>query len=159
MSTPVGHTLFGLALARRLGVKSPLGTAATIVAASLPDTDVIAGLVLHRDPWKLHRKHTHTFGFALSTGMLAGLAGIVSGGSAEGERDLVADALTGAIIVGSHIVLDRLPFPYLPTKKNAPRGAALRNAALNWALDGVVYGAIAWKLWPREEAGAVRSDS
>lgn len=159
MSTPVGHTLFGLALARRLGVTSPFGTAATIVAASLPDTDVIAGIALHRDPWKLHRKHTHTFGFALSSGMLAGLAGIVSGGSAEGERDLIADALTGAIIVGSHIVLDRLPFPYLPTKKTTPRHIARRNVALNWVMDGVVYGAIAWKLWPRDDAPVARADS
>lgn len=149
MSTPIGHTVIGIAIARRLGVQSQLGLLSTVVAASLPDSDVIASLALHRDPWKLHRKGTHTFGFALSTGMLAGFAGLVSAGNAEGERDLVADAMTGAIIVGSHIVLDKLPFPYLPTKKKLPRGTRIRNAAGNWLLDAAVYGFIAWKIWPR----------
>ena len=148
MSTPVGHTLFGLALARRLGVRSHVGLGATVVAASLPDIDVIAGLVLHGDPWKLHRQGTHTLGFALTAGMVAGFAGLLSRGSAEGERDLVADALTGAIIVGSHVALDRMPFPYLATKKGTPRNVARRNMALNWMLDAVVYGLIARRISP-----------
>jgi len=152
MSTPVGHTLVGLALARRLGVSSPVGLGAAIVAASLPDVDVIAGVAVHGDPWKLHRKGTHTPGFALSTGMLAGFAGIVSAGSAEGERDLVADALTGAILVGSHLVLDKLPIPYLKIRKGAPRGVILRRSAMNWAIDLVVYGLVASTLSRRNDA-------
>jgi membrane-bound metal-dependent hydrolase YbcI (DUF457 family) len=149
MATPIGHTAIGIALARRLGVRSPAGTGAAVVAASLPDVDVIAGLILHRDAWKLHRKGTHTLGFALSAGMLAGFAGIVSAESVEGERDLVMDAMTGAILVASHLVLDKLPFPYLPVKKEMGATAVVRNETINWLLDAAVYGAIAWKLMPR----------
>lgn len=150
MATPVGHTLIGLAVARRLGVRSPLGMVAAAVGASLPDADMIAGMALHGDPWKLHRKATHTPGFALSAGMLAGFAGLVSAGNAEGERDLIADAFTGAAIVGSHIVLDRFKIPpYRYTKAGAP--SRLRNEAINWTLDLFVYGPIAWLLWPRAE--------
>ncbi len=155
MPTPVGHTLFGLALARRLGVRSRFGTGATVVAASLPDVDVLASLALHRDPWRLHRQHTHTFGFAISAGMVAGMAGLVSGGSAEGERDLIADAMTGAIIVGSHVVLDKLPFPYLPAKRTTLHHRR-RNMALNWVIDAAVYGVVAWKLWPRAAGSSAR---
>jgi hypothetical protein len=143
--------LIGLAIARRMGVRSSPGMVATVVGASLPDVDVLAGLALHRDPWKLHRKGTHTFGFALSAGMLAGFAGLVSAGNAEGERDLVADAMTGAVIVASHIVLDKVPFPYLPTKERLPRGVRLANTAANWVLDAAVWGYVAWRIWPREE--------
>jgi membrane-bound metal-dependent hydrolase YbcI (DUF457 family) len=152
MSTPIGHTLFGLMLARRLGVRTPLGMASAVVAASLPDTDVLASWALHGDPWKLHRKGTHTLGFATTAGMLAGFAGVVSGGSAEGERDLVMDGLVGAMIVGSHVVLDKLPFPYFNTKKNVGGRRLARNIALNWALDAAVYGAVAWRFWPRTHA-------
>ena len=150
MATPIGHTAIGIALARRLGVRSPLGTGAAVVAASLPDIDVIAGLILHRDAWKLHRKGTHTLGFALSAGMLAGFAGIVSAESIEGERDLVMDAMTGALLVASHLVLDKLPFPYLPTKKEMPNAVVARNEIINWLLDALVYGAVAWRLMPKD---------
>lgn len=150
MSTPVGHTLIGITLARRLGVRSPVGLGAAVVAASLPDVDVFAGMAMHGDPWKLHRKGTHTPGFALGAGMLAGFAGIVSAGSAEGERDLVADAMTGAVLVGSHLVLDKLPFPYLKIRKGSPLGTFLRRSAFNWALDAVVFGLIARALMPAD---------
>ncbi|MEX0751124.1 MAG: metal-dependent hydrolase [Dehalococcoidia bacterium] len=150
MASPLGHTLVGVALARRLGVRSPFGMGASVVAASLPDVDVIAGIALHRDPWRLHRGHTHTLGFALSSGMLAGFSGVVSAGNAEGDRDLVADAFAGALIVASHLLLDKLPVPYLSTKKSLQRNVKVRNSILNLALDGVVYGALAWKIWPRE---------
>lgn len=155
MATPVGHTLIGLALARRLGVRSPLGMVAAAIGASLPDADVIAGMALHRDPWKLHKKATHTTGFALSAGMLAGFAGLVSAGNAEGERDLIVDSYTGAAIVGSHLLLDRFKIPpYVYTKPGAP--SRLRNEAINWTLDLLVYGPIAWLLWPR---GGDRAES
>jgi hypothetical protein len=155
MASPIGHTLFGLALARRLGVRSPVGMATSVVAASLPDVDVIAGMALHRDPWKLHRQHTHTLGFALSSGMVCGFAGIVSAGSAEGERDLVADALAGAVLVGSHVALDKIRFPYLSVKRGMPMGVKVRNTLYNLAFDTIFYGAIAWKLWPRDAGGEV----
>jgi membrane-bound metal-dependent hydrolase YbcI (DUF457 family) len=155
MSTPVGHTLIGLTLARRLGVRSPLGMATSVVAASFPDIDVIAGIALHRDPWKLHRQHTHTFGFALSSGMVAGFAGLISAGSADGDRDLIADSLAGAVLVASHVVLDKLPFPYMPVKKWMSSDVKRRNSAINWLVDAAVFGAIAWKMWPREAARPV----
>lgn len=150
MSTPIGHTLFGLTLARRLGMRSPWGMAVATVAASLPDIDTIYSKIVHDDAWKAHRKGTHTLGFAVTAGMLAGFAGIISAGSAEGERDLVADGLTGAVLVGSHILLDNMPFPYRDLKGVPPPRTIGKVPAVNWLIDLVVYGAIAWKLWGRE---------
>lgn len=152
MATPIGHTLIGLAVARRLGVRSPLGMAAAVVGASLPDIDVIPGLLL-RDPWRFHRKGTHTSGFTMTAGMLAGYAGIVSAGNAEGERDLIRDAFTGAAITTSHLLLDRTMIPpYFKTKPGTPLWKLARNGILNCTIDTVVYGYIAWRLWPREPA-------
>jgi membrane-bound metal-dependent hydrolase YbcI (DUF457 family) len=149
LATPVGHTLIGLLIARRLGVRSPLGMAAAVVGASLPDADVVAGVMLHRDAWKLHRQVTHTPGFALGAGMLAGFAGLLSAGNAEGERDLIADALTGAAIVGSHILLDRVKLPSYIDRHPGATGIHLRNEAINGLMDALVYGPIAWLLWPK----------
>ena len=152
MSTPAGHTLIGVALARRLGVRSPMGLAAAVVASSLPDADIIAGAVLHGDPWRIHRKASHTFGFTLTAGMLAGMAGLISRGSNDGERDLVADALVGAALVSSHVVLDRLPFPYRIARRGSRPVRIAGVSVVNWLLDVAVYGAIAWKLWPRSSS-------
>src|SRR5438093_9256875 len=140
MATPVGHGIIGITLARRFGVVSPFGMAGAVIAAGLPDLDVPAGMLLHRDPWKLHRTKngTHTFGFALTAGMLAGFAGLVSAGNSEGERDVVADALTGAVLVGSHIALDKLPVPYLSLKARTHRRTLIRHIC-NWAFDAVLY--------------------
>ena len=81
---------------------------------------------------------------------IAGFAGLITRGTYEGDRDLVADAIVGALLVSSHIVLDDLPLPY----RSNVRGAAGTRIAgvriVNWLLDAVVYGALAWKLWPRE---------
>lgn len=147
MASPIGHALIGMTLARRMGMTSGAGTAAGVVAAGWPDVDVIAGLVLHGDPWRLHRHGTHTLGFAVASGMLAGFGGLVSAGSAEGERDLIVDALAGAALVGSHIVLDALPLPYLKIPKPAPLREALWKTAANWTIDAVVYGFVAARLW------------
>lgn len=142
MATPIGHALVGMMLARRLGVTSPAGKAAAVVAAGFPDVDVLAGFALHRDPWRLHThgKGTHTFGFAVTSGMLAGFAGLVSAGNVEGERDLIADAIAGAVLVGSHILLDAVPLPYLKRPKGRPGGNAVLRNVFNWTLDAVVYG-------------------
>ena len=149
MASPIGHALVGASLARRLGMRSRAGMAAGVVAAGLPDFDVIAGLVLHRNAWKLHihGEGMHTLGFALTSGMLAGFGGLVSAGSAEGERDLVADAVAGALLVGSHILLDAMPLPYLKIRKGTPTRKALWKSAFNWTLDALVYGFVASKLW------------
>ena len=151
MATPVGHTLAGLLVARRLGVRSPAGLAAAALAANVPDLDFIPGIVLHGDPYRMHRKLTHTPGFTITAGMLAGFAGIVSAGSAEGERDLIADAFVGAAIMTSHVLLDttRIP-PYQISKRKTPVRRVVRNEILNLTMDVVVFGALAWLLWPRE---------
>ncbi len=89
-------------------------------------------------------------------GALAGVTGVVSAGSVEGERDLIADALVGAALVGSHVALDAMWFPYISPKLLPKRGAHAKKvagvSALNWLLDAVVYGAFAWCAWPRERA-------
>jgi membrane-bound metal-dependent hydrolase YbcI (DUF457 family) len=149
MATPVGHALVGALLARRLGVRSPAGLASAVVASGLPDIDVIVGALLHRDPWKLHKQGTHTLAFTTIAGMFAGLTGVVSAGSAQGERDLIADALAGAVISGSHIALDRAPLPYMKVPKRGPWREMVAKSAYNWTLDGVVYGAAAFRFWPR----------
>jgi len=151
VATPIGHTLIGMMLARRLGVRSPLGLVAAGLAANTPDFDVALGLALHRDPWRLHRQGTHTYGFALTAGALAGVAGIVGAGSDGGERDLIFDALTGAAVVGSHVLIDNVAwFPYVKGKKGMRVRRLFGVQLKNWAIDAVIYGVVAWKLWPRE---------
>jgi membrane-bound metal-dependent hydrolase YbcI (DUF457 family) len=149
VASPIGHALVGMTLARRLGMTSPAGMAAGVVAAGLPDFDVLAGMAMHRDPWKLHvhGAGTHTLGFALVSGMLAGFGGLIGAGSAEGERDLIADAFAGAVLVGSHILLDAMPLPYLKVRKGMPARDVLRRSAVNWTLDTLVYGFVAARLW------------
>lgn len=149
MATPIGHALVGATIARRFGVRSPAGLAAAVVASGLPDVDVIVGAMLHRDPWKLHKQGTHTLAFTTAAGLFAGLTGAVSAGSAHGERDLIADALIGAAIVGSHIALDRAPLPYMKVPKRGPWRRIVTRSAFNWMVDAVVYGALASRLWPR----------
>ena len=151
MATPVGHALVGLTLARRLGVRSPLRQLTSIVAAGLPDLDVPAGMVVHRDPWKLHKKAngTHTISFAVATGAIAGALGLVSAGG-DGERDVIVDSMAGVVIVVSHLALDKMPLPYLKSKKT---GGTMREfvfkSIYNWALDAAVYGYLATRLWPK----------
>ena len=149
MASPIGHGLMGMTIARRLGVRSKAGLGAAAVAGSLPDADIILGLLFHRDPWKIHRQGTHTLNFALTAGALAGLAGAIRAESIEGERDLIADALLGAAIVGSHVVIDRIPIPAIR------RGPVFIGMSLaNWAIDAAIWGTAAWALWPRDERRA-----
>jgi membrane-bound metal-dependent hydrolase YbcI (DUF457 family) len=145
MATPIGHGLIGMTLARRMGVRSKSGLAAAAIAGSLPDVDIIIGKLVHNDPWKIHRQGTHTINFATAAGALAGLAGIVRAESIQGERDLLMDAMIGAAVVGSHVVLDKVPIPALPY------GPAFIGTSLaNWVVDAVIWSAAAYALWPRE---------
>jgi membrane-bound metal-dependent hydrolase YbcI (DUF457 family) len=126
-------------------VRSKLALGITALAASLPDVDIIAGLLLYGDRQRLHRKGTHTLNFALTAGALAGLAGILRAESIEGERDLLADAIVGASIVGSHVALDAVPIPEIRI------GPAFLDMSLaNWLIDAVVWGGVAWTVWPKE---------
>lgn len=146
MAAPFGHAAIGMLVARRLGVRSRAGLAAAALAASLPDADIPLGLVVRGDAWVWHRGATHTAGFALAMGALAGMAGVISAGNAGGERDLVADAVVGAAVVGSHLALDRVP--YVPDVRIGPMVVGL--PLVNWVIDAVQWGAVAWLLWPRE---------
>lgn len=149
MASPIGHGLIGMTVARRMGVRSPLGLAVAAVAGSLPDCDIIIGKLLHDDPWKIHRKGTHTMNFALSAGALAGLAGVVRAEAIEGERDLLMDATLGAAVVGSHVVLDKIPIPEVPV------GPSFLGMSLaNWLIDAAIWSVAAYALWPRERRTA-----
>ncbi|HLB24385.1 MAG TPA: metal-dependent hydrolase [Dehalococcoidia bacterium] len=144
MAAPFGHGFVGMAIARRMGVRSPVGLVAAFFAASLPDVDVPIGAIIGKD---IHRGPTHTPNFALTAGMLAGMTGILAAESVEGERDLIYDALTGAAVVGSHVVLDGIPFP--PEINIGPRILDLPLA--NWVLDAILGAAVAYAIWPKGE--------
>ncbi len=146
MASPIGHGLIGMTVARRMGVRSKAGLGAAAFAGSLPDVHIILGLLFHGDPWKIHRQGTHSLNFAVTAGALAGLAGVVRAESIEGERDLLADALIGAAVVGSHVILDKVP---IPAVKRGPVFIGMSMA--NWLMDAAIWGAAAWALWPRGE--------
>ena len=61
---------------------------------------------------------------------------------------VLLSALTGAVLVGSHIALDNLPVPYLSSKRHKTATKIAGVSAFNWLLDAAIYGVIAWKLWP-----------
>jgi membrane-bound metal-dependent hydrolase YbcI (DUF457 family) len=146
VAAPFGHAFVGIAVARRLGVRSRTGLAAAALAGNLPDIDIPLSWLQHGDGWKAHRTWTHTVAFALATGAAAGFAGIVRTEGIDGERDLVADTITGAAIVGSHLLLDAIP--YLPEVPFGPSTGHLRWA--NWALDALEWGVVAWLIWPKD---------
>lgn len=152
MAAPFGHAFIGMAIARRMGVRSRTGLAAAAFAGNLPDIDIPLGWLIHRDAWKMHRTWTHTGAFALIVGAIAGIAGVVSAESVEGERDLIVDALAGMAIVGSHLALDRAPcIPEIPI------GPSLAKLPLiNWALDTIQWAAIAYLIWPKPPRDTVR---
>jgi hypothetical protein len=135
-----------MTIARRMGVRSKAGLGAAAIAGSLPDVDIILGLLFHSDPWKIHRQGTHTANFAVTAGAFAGMAGILGAEAIEGERDLLADAIIGAAVVGSHVILDRAPIPQV---KRGP--VFLRLSLANWLIDAAIWGAVALALWPRGE--------
>ncbi len=148
MAAPFGHGFVGMALARRMGVKSPLGLAAAFFAASIPDVDVPIGAIIGKD---IHRQGTHTPNFALTAGMLAGMTGVLAAESVEGERDLILDAMTGAVIVGSHLVLDKAP--YFPDIPFGPKLIGMPVA--NWVVDAIQWGIVAYLIWPKGEVDAL----
>ena len=152
MSTPIGHAIVGLALARRFGVKSPLSLGTAVAVANLADADIVLGILLHRDPWKLHRHSTHTPAFALGAGALLGALGLIRVDRGVIRRSLFADALTGAIVACSHLALDRLSRPQWRTKPYTPRPLRKQVAGMSvasWLVDAIGCGIISWAIWPK----------
>jgi hypothetical protein len=132
-----------MAVARRFGVTSKTGLAAAAFGGNLPDMDIPAGWVLRRN---VHRQGTHTANFAVMAGAAAGFLGALRAESVEGERDLVRDTLAGAAIVGTHLVLDRIP--YFPKLKFGPRYFGL--PLVNWFIDTAEWAVVAYLIWPRQ---------
>jgi hypothetical protein len=130
-----------------MGVRSRAGLFTAFLAASIPDLDIPAGWVLKRD---IHRGPTHTANFALTAGALAGLSGLVRAESIDGERDLTRDSIVGAAVVGSHLVLDQVP--YFPETNIGPKIYGI--SLINWAIDSLTWAAVAYLLWPRQPADA-----
>jgi membrane-bound metal-dependent hydrolase YbcI (DUF457 family) len=150
VAAPFGHAFVGMAVARRLGVRSRSRVAVAAFAGNLPDVDIPLGWLLNGDSGSIHRTWTHTAAFALTAGALAGLAGVFPTEHVKGERDLLADAVTGALVVGSHLVLDKVP--YIPDVRLGPSVAGL--PLVNWLLDALEWGAVAWLIWPKTDGSA-----
>lgn len=154
MAAPFGHAFIGAMVARRLGVRDPRRLAIASFAASLPDVDIIISVAMHGDPLRMHRKGTHTFAFALTAGAVAGAVGLLGRGRSDGHRDVLADTLIGAAVVGSHVPLDIAPIPRIAV------GPILAEMYLaNWLLDLALWGSLAVALWPRDRAAARRQPS
>lgn len=144
MSTPIGHGIVGLAVARRLGIESRAGMAAALAVALLPDTDIAAGFVLHGDAWKVHRGVTHTVPFAIFSGALAAAALERTGRS---QRSLLSLAAALALVALTHPLLDGMPFVRMSRQSWVPDPAKVQLAGMslaNWIVDIVQSLAIAW---------------
>jgi membrane-bound metal-dependent hydrolase YbcI (DUF457 family) len=151
MSSVLGHGLAGMslwALGRRLPALRPLEQRAWLAgaaaAACLPDLDALLGLP--------HRGPTHTLGFALAVGALAGLLAAVG----KHRKEAIGLAGVFTVIVWSHPALDLLtgggpdvalfrPFwsrEFLPL----PGGLPLTAYTSDWGgLFGILFNP--WTIW------------
>jgi membrane-bound metal-dependent hydrolase YbcI (DUF457 family) len=151
MSSVLGHSLAGMslwALSRRLPPLQPLEhrawLAAAAAAACLPDLDALVGLP--------HRGPTHTAGFALAIGAIAGL-----GAASRGlKKEALPIAAAFALIVWSHPALDLLTgggpdvalFRPFWTREFAPLpgGLPLTAYTSEWGgLFGILFNP--WTIW------------
>ncbi len=148
MATPLGHSIVGYTVARALGVRSRTGYALAMGAASLPDIDLLAGYVQNGDVLSLHHEViTHKPIFPLLVGgatavAAAGLA-LLRGRRPE-VKEVVKPAALATALVGSHVVMDRLPLPYdkMPTGSHGVYEAAVTRA-WNAVIDLGIYGLLA----------------
>lgn len=144
MATPVGHSIVGYVMARAAGVESPLGLAAAVGAASLPDVDMALGYLAAGDPFSLHHEIiTHEPAFAVLAGVATGLAVRLRGRSRRPGEALRAGLLATGL-VGAHIVMDLLPVPYdtMPLRRSSRLQGSLTHA-WNAVIDLAVYGGLA----------------
>jgi hypothetical protein len=157
MATPLGHSIVGYTLARLAGVRSPTGMALAVGAANLPDVDFLVGYVANGDVFSLHHEViTHKPPFPLLVGAaVGGLAAMntIRRGQRPNVSSVGRPAAVAAALVGSHVVMDRLPVPYdnMP-RKDATFWEAVASQAWNAVLDMAVYGSIAALLFERTPA-------
>ena len=129
-----------MALARVLGARSPGTMLAAMALACAPDVDVIPGLLLHGDPWRMHRKLTHRPAVVLGFGAVAG-AVFARRAGVRGVGGATSFAAAAALVAGSHVLLDRLPVRYRYTRRGSPMPTRIANEAMNLTLDAAIYGA------------------
>lgn len=94
----------------------------------------------------MHRKATHTVGFALAVGLAAGALGLIRA-APDGRHRHLRDALVGGVIACSHIALDNLPYVKMSTKSFVPRPGRRRVAGMsvaNWLLDVALCALLSW---------------
>src|SRR4051812_31302499 len=151
MSSVLGHSLAGMslwALSRRLQALRPLEhrawLAAAAAAACLPDLDALVGLP--------HRGPTHTLGFALAIGAIAGL-----GAASRGlKKEALPVAAVFTLIAWSHPALDLLTGggpevalfrPFWPRESAPlPGGLPLTAYTSEWGgLFGILFNP--WTVW------------
>lgn len=120
------HTLAATALAKtRIGTRSPLSAAALVVAANLPDLDIVAGLWEPPTYLVHHRGITHSLaGIVLQAIALTAIFGWFEKRGAQRRGDLAPPsslwATLPAVLIGlvSHFLLDALNTygvrPWLP---------------------------------------------
>ena len=156
MATPLGHSIVGYTVARAAGVHSPVAMALAVGAANLPDVDFLLGYVANGDVFSLHHEvitHKPSFPLLVGTGVgaLAATASIARGRRPR-LREIARPAALATALVGSHVVMDRLPVPYdnMP-RRNASFWEAVASQAWNAVLDMAVYGSTAALLFERGE--------
>ena len=116
----LAHTLTGLALARAgLEDKIPYGALPLVVAANLPDADVIAGYFGPLHYLHYHRGITHSLAGTLVLGLLVGgLAWLLRGWSRVPDARLSSSLAAALLAAASHPLLDLTNsyglWPYLP---------------------------------------------
>ena len=158
MATPLGHSIVGYMVARAAGVRSPAAMALAIGAANLPDVDFLLGYVANGDAFSLHHEViTHKPAFPLLVG--AGVGALLATtsmvrGRRPRLREMARPAALATALVGSHVVMDRLPVPYdsMP-RRNASLLEAVASQAWNAVLDMAVYGSVAALLFERSDRG------
>lgn len=112
MPTPIGHSLFGYAVyARWVRGKSRWQIALFalfVVAASLPDIDLVIGL-FSGDADLFHHQYTHSFFFCAVSALVLGLMVHAIGGSG-----LFRGIAAMAAILFSHLLLDAVTLDTTP---------------------------------------------